>query len=162
MTFNRVIKMVIWRYGTDKSEEDREDYEQECRIALLKNEKQISELEGISELRATKLAYIICRNAVINYCRKESTERALYDDEVWEQAEKNTYEQEIDGKLDLEKIVQYVDKMKEPYREILLRRFGLKGPPESLTEIGEILGMPRSTVEYKEKQGLAILKKRFK
>ena len=152
MNFDRIIKMVSLRYGAQKSTEDREDYEQECRMALFKNEGMFLEL---TDLAASKLAYIICRNAVLDYIRKESTEEDIPDWEI-------KYEPDLDTGLDCQAAARFLDELPEPHREILKRRFGMLGPPQSLRDVAEEMGLPAMSVSRKEKEALKMLRKRMK
>ena len=157
--FDKVVRMITWRYGGRKTPEDREDYSQICQIALLREEKTLSLMP---EPDASKYAYILCRNEILNILRTEHPELSLSDNDIKEEIQKNPEFLKIDDSIDAEIIIRKLDKLPNPYPEVLKRRFGIGCPEETLTEIADRLGVTAMTIQRWEKLGLELLKKRMK
>jgi RNA polymerase sigma factor (sigma-70 family) len=158
MGYDRIIKAVVWRYGHDKTPEDREDFNQECEVVLLEEREK---LDSMPKPEAIKYAYVACENRIKKLLRKNRPALSLMDSDVKEELDKNPEFLKVDDKILAEETVQFLDKLPAPYPEILRRRFGIGGPKETLAEIGKSLNMPPKTVQRREKQGLKMLKRRL-
>jgi len=155
--FDKLVTMVAWRYG--KTHEEREDFMQEARLALLGEQKNI---ELMGEDDATKFAYVVCRNAILKILRDRQPEYSLTDQEAKEAVANFTGFEEIEQKLDLEIIVRKLDKLPAPYPEVIRCRFGINRPRETLTEIADRHGVTAKTVQRWEQRALEILKGKLK
>jgi RNA polymerase sigma factor (sigma-70 family) len=158
MGYDKIIRMVVWRYG--KTQEDREDYEQECRAALLEKQEK---LKGVPETYADKYVYTVCKNAILKYIAGSQNDKtvSLFDKDIRDEIEKNSQYPDGDRKIDSEIVVQFLDKLPPPYPEVLRRKFGI-GTEETQAELGKRLGVNSDTIRRWETKGLELLKKRMK
>lgn len=160
MEFEDIVNIVAWKYGREKSKEDREDFAQQGWLALTKKKK---DLEGLTPAEARRLAYIICRNAVIDLARRERYEVSLDDSNV--SAEVNLKKPcylDVDTQLDCDILIQKLDSLPNPYKDVLKRHFGIHRSQEGLESIAKRYDVSSKTIKRWEEKAILMLKRRMK
>ncbi|MBQ9859117.1 MAG: RNA polymerase sporulation sigma factor SigK [Clostridia bacterium] len=77
-------------------------------------------------------------------------------------AQEDTIVEDLDRKLNLQKLPVYIRESLDPReREILLRRYGLKGDPKTQRQVAEDLRISRSYVSRLETKALDKLRRRY-
>ena len=77
-------------------------------------------------------------------------------------AEEDTLPQDLERRLDLKVLRQYVDECLCPReREIIILRYGLEGAPLTQWQVAEKLGISRSYVSRLETRALGLLRRRY-
>jgi RNA polymerase sigma factor (sigma-70 family) len=157
--FDEVINKIVGRYSRGKPQHEKEDFKQDCELALIEEAEALSQLDGSHK---TKYAYRVCQSFLLHGFRKQIKTNSLSDEAVLAQAEKDTEELDVDGFLDGKTAVQKMDILTETQRKVLEMRFGLNGFSEkTYEEIGEAFGFTKQWAHNTEKKALKKLRKEF-
>ena len=70
---------------------------------------------------------------------------------------KSNIEDEAINNKKREKIFEYLNKLSERYREVIMMRYGFEGEPKTFQEIGKSLGITRQRAEQIEKTVLRMI-----
>lgn len=160
MDYREIVKKVVMRFGHDKSREDREDFQQECEVAILEEQETIDKL---SEKDREKYVYIICKNRLINILKKTKPTLSLTTEEVlWEAEKTEAKVQNVDEVVDAEAVIEYLNRLPEPYSTIIALRFGIDCDPRTQEEIAARFCKTQQWVQKQEQIALDRLREIMK
>jgi RNA polymerase sigma-70 factor (ECF subfamily) len=138
----RYEEKLLW-YIMRISKMRREDAEDILQDVFIKTYYNLNEFDP--KLKFSSWIYRIAHNQTVSEIRKKSSHPAVFlDEEIMERFEYNfDLVNDIDNKIDRQKIDEALSKLDEKYREVLILRFLEE---KDYTEIADILKKPISTV----------------
>ena len=136
---------------------DRDKAEELVNIIFTKIFDYLLKGDEVEDFRA--LLYKIARNTIIDFYRTKG-QYLVSLDEVLEKdfSEKTNLDEELDIKLDLERIKEALNKIPDHYREVLILRFVEE---LSFKEIAKTIGQKEATTRMMVHRGLKELKKQL-